>query len=87
VPFIRRAKHNVDAAPVRLPTRYRRPEVIVGVLDTPVVFFFVLVFGRPRSGVPAQPELLDKMVALLISPEPSKDNALQIVDDLSDIFI
>ena len=53
VPFIRRAKHNVDAAAVRSPTRYRRLEVIIGVLDAPVVFFFVFIFGRPRSGVPA----------------------------------
>ena len=66
IDFIGRSPHDVDLAAVRLPARYARSKMLVGVGDPAVVFFFKGVLRRIRVGIAPLPEGLDELLALLV---------------------
>ena len=63
---VRLAICNVNMAAVRLPSWLAGCKVLVGIRDAGVVFFAKLIVWRIRIRIAAQPELLDKLVPLLI---------------------
>src|SRR5271165_2945525 len=66
VDLVRRAVGNVDAAAICPPPRNAGGKMLIGVGDTPVVLFFVLVLRGVRSGVATQPELFDEGIAFFV---------------------
>ena len=62
---------DVDVAAVGLPTRLAGRKVLVGIGDAPVVFLAELVLRRIGIRVTAQPEVLDKGVALFVVAQSS----------------
>jgi len=55
--------------------------VLVGVSHAAVIFFFVFVLRRVRSGITAHPELLNKIVTLGIVAELQESTAFFIRDN------
>jgi hypothetical protein len=53
------AVHDPDSAAVRLPARYARGKVLVGIGDSFVVFLAVFVFVGVRIGIATAPKLFD----------------------------
>jgi hypothetical protein len=78
---------DVDAAAVCLPAGNSRSVALVGVGDTPVVLFFEFVLDRVRRGIAAEPELLDKLLPLVIGGETPPRLALLIRDNLRHILV
>ena len=66
IDFVRRTVHDVDATAIGLPARNAGGEMLVGIGNTPVMFFLVFVLFRVRSGIAALPESFDKVIALFI---------------------
>src|SRR5581483_2014082 len=85
--FVRRTVHDVHTAAVSLPSRDARGKVLVGVGNAPVVLFFKFVFRCIWSGVAAKPELLNKLVALLIVRELLEDRLFFRGDDVANVFV
>src|ERR1700733_4104357 len=81
IDFVSRTVHDVDAAAVAFPARNSSGKMLVGVGDAPVVFFFVFVLFGVRSGVAAQPELLNKVVALFVVGELLKGGSFLVGDN------
>ena len=81
------AKSNIDVAAVGPPPRFARREVLVGIGNSTVVLFPVLVFGGIRVGVAAQPEGLDEGVALLIVAQTHEGSALFVGDDIGNFLV
>ena len=61
--------------------------MFVGVSNTPVVLFFVLVFDRIGRRIPPQPELLDELFAFFVGIHLLEGFALFIRDDVRDILV
>jgi hypothetical protein len=59
----------------------------VGIRDAPVVFVFKFVFGRARSGIAAQPELLDEHFPFRIGREFLKRGPRFIGNDVDHVLI
>ena len=74
--FVRRPPNDVNASPVRLPTRNARSVVLVRVRDTPVVLFLKIVIRQIRIAAAPQPELFDKLFALFVRIELQKRRPL-----------
>src|SRR5262249_33583441 len=55
--------------------------------NAPIVLFFVLVLDRVGSGIAAQPELLDKLVALFVVGKLLERGALFVGDDPPDVLV
>src|SRR6202162_1984111 len=82
-----RAMNDVDAAAVRLPSGDARSEVLVGISDAAVVLFLEFILDGVGSGVAAQPELLDELLALLVGAELEEGLPLFVGDDVQDVFL
>ncbi len=87
IALVRRAKDDINASAIGLPTGNPRCEVIVSVLNAPVVLFLELVFDRVRSGIAPQPELFDELLALLVGLQAFESRALFIRDDVRYVFV
>src|ERR1700759_1354005 len=85
--FIRSTEPDVQTAAVRLPAWNSRGEVFVRVSDAAVMFFFVFVLHRVGSRIPAQPELLDELLALVVGPEALERGPFLVRDDPRDILL
>src|SRR5439155_23266248 len=85
--LIRRAKGNVHAAAVGLPSGDAGGEMLVGISDAAVVLFFVFVLFGVGGGIAAQPELLDELVALFVVGELHEGRALFIGDDVAHVLV
>ena len=83
------SQDDVDAAPVRLPSRARRvpAKVAVGVVDAAVVLGLEFVFRGPGGRVALFPEGLDEEVALPVGLELEEDLAFYGRDDVADLFL
>ena len=64
--FVGRAVRDVDAAAIGLPAGDAGSVMLVGVSDAAVVLFLELVLYGVGSGIAAQPELLDELLALFV---------------------
>src|SRR5262249_53335577 len=84
--LVRRAVRNIDAATIRLPARNSARELLVRIRDAPVVLFLEFVFDRVRSGVTAQPELFDELLALFIRLQALERRPLFVRDDVGDVL-
>ena len=60
------AKHDVDPAPIGLPSRDTAGVLLVGIGDPLVILLAVLVDIRVGIRIAAQPELLDELLALVV---------------------
>ena len=85
--IVRLAEGNVDVAAIGLPSRLAGRKMLVGIGDAPVVLFAVLVFGRIRVGVAAQPEVLDEGVALFVVAQAHEGFALFVGDDVRNFLV
>src|SRR5262249_10698808 len=79
--------HDVDAPAVCLPSRHTCSKMLVGVLDTPVMFVLVFVLRSVRCGITTQPELLDKLVALCVVAQLLERPQLFVGDDPTHVFV
>jgi hypothetical protein len=66
VNLIRRSKHDVHAAAIRLPTRHAGGKMLVGISDAAIVLFLELVFFGVGCGIAALPEGLNELVAFFV---------------------
>ena len=82
ISFIGRTVLDIDHAAVRLPARNARSKILVGVGDAAVMLFAVFVFFGVGSGIAAQPELLDELLALLIGLKLLECLFLFVADDV-----
>src|ERR1700733_3544661 len=87
VDFIGWTVLDVNHAAVGLPPRNTRGIVVVGVSNAAVMLFFVFVFLGIRRGVAPQPELLHKLLALLVGFQPLERLPFLVSDDVADILI
>ena len=62
-------------------------KALVGIRDAAVMLFFVFVLFGIRSGVAAQPEVLDELLPLLVGLELLEGFAFFVGDDLDDVFV
>ena len=85
--FSRLSVKDVNAAAVRLPTRNTRREALIGVRDTGVMLFFEFVLDSIGSGVAAEPELFDELLALFVGTQTLPCGALFIRNDVSDVLV
>ena len=85
--FIGRAPDDVDAAAIGPPAGDAGGEVLVGVLDAAIVLFAEFVLLGIRSGIAAEPELLDECVALFIGAEEFESLLFFRGDDVTHVFI
>jgi len=86
---VRLSQDDVDPAPVGLPAGKRRrpPEILVGMVEPPVVFLLERVLLRPGVGVPVAPERLDKEVPLTVGLKLEKDVPFERLDDVDDLLV
>ena len=84
---VRLAVRDIDVAAVGLPSRLARGEVLVGIGNAGVMLILELVVVGVRVRVPAQPELLDELVPLLIVGQALEGPLLFVRDDPADIFV
>src|SRR5271165_6839375 len=87
IDLIRRAVRNVNAPAVRSPPGDAGCEVLVGVSDASVMFFFVLILWCVRSGVTAQPELFDERVTLFVIRQLLEGCELFRRNDPADVLV
>ena len=87
VPLVRCTEHDVDAASIGFPTLDPGSEVIVGVLDAPVVLLPERVLRGPGRGIAAVPELSNELLPLFIRLEGFEGSTLSIGDDVGDVFV
>src|ERR1017187_7997577 len=80
-------EHNVNASAVAAPAGYPRRKMFVGIGNAAVVFFLVFILRRVRSGIAAQPELLDKLVTLLVVGELFEGGHFLRSDDVTHVFV
>src|SRR5664280_410525 len=80
-------EHDVNASAVAAPAGYPRRKMFVGIGNAAVVFFLVFVLRRVGSGIAAQPELLDKLVALLVVGELLESGHFLPSDDPTHVFV
>src|SRR5581483_2555601 len=85
--LVGRTVHDVNAAPVRLPSGDAGGKTLVGICDATVVLVLVLVFDGIGSGIATQPELLDELVALLVVGKLVKGGALLVRNDPADVLV
>ena len=85
--FVGRAVYNIDAAAIGLPSRDTRREMLVGVGDAAVMLFLEFVFFGVRSGIAAQPELLDELLALLVGAQRFERLRSSSRDDVDHVLI
>ena len=85
--LLRRAEVDVNVAPVGLPARLAGGIMLVGVCDAPVVLLAELVVGRIGIGIAAQPELLNKSVALFVVAQVYEGFALFVGNDVGDVLL
>src|SRR5438067_252873 len=64
--LVGRAESDIDAPPIGLPARDAGSVMLVGIGDATIIFFAILILGRVGIRISAQPELLDKLLALLV---------------------
>src|SRR5579859_5274843 len=74
-------------AAIRLPSRFARREMLIGVGDAPVVLLAELVIRRIRIGIAPQPELLDEGIPLLVVAQALEGLGLFVGDDPGYILI
>ena len=79
--------NDVNAAPIGHPARLSTGKALVGIRDPPVVFFLVLVDGRPQVRVAPAPELLDELLLLLHGAQAVEHVQLFIGDDVDDVLL
>ena len=84
---IGRPPGDVDPAAIGLPSGLARGKPLVGVGDAPVVLIAGLVDHGVGSGIPSQPELLHKLVALIVRLQPVEGGFLLGSDDVEDILL
>ncbi len=87
VDFVGRTEYYVYPSAIGLPPGGSPGEMLVGVSDTPVVLFLVLVFDAVGRGIAPQPELLDKLFALVVGVQTFEGAALLLSDDVDDVFV
>ena len=85
--FGRLSVKDVNAAAVRLPTRNTRREALIGVRDTGVMLFFEFVLDGVGTGVAAEPELFDELLALFVGLERLIGGTLFVRNNVGYIFI
>ena len=85
--LVRRPKLDIHLAAVGFPARDSGGEVLVGVLDAPIVLFLELVLFGVRSGIAALPEGFDELVALFVVGELLERLALFVRDNVDDVFV
>src|SRR5204862_8012081 len=85
--LIRRHVDDVDSAAVGFPAGDAGGEVLVGVGDAAVLFFFELVFYGVSGGVTPLPESFDEVIALLVIRRLLEGGALFVRNDVSYVFI
>ena len=85
--FGRLSVKDVNAAAVRFPTRNTRREALVRISDTRVMLFFELVFNGVGTGVAAQPELFNELLAFFVGLERLIGRTLFIRNDVGYVFI
>ena len=78
---------DVDHSTIRFPTRYSRGIVLIGILDTSVVFFLVFVVTGSRRGVPSSPELFDESFPFFDGLQFIEDRFLFRSDGIKHIFL
>ena len=61
--------------------------MVVGVSNTAVMLFFVLVFLGIRCGVAAEPELLDKLLAFFVRFQTFESRFFLVCDDVNHVLI
>src|ERR1035437_1874267 len=79
--------HNVNAPTVGPPPRDASREMFVGVGNAAVVLFLEFVLRRVRSRIPAQPELFDKLVTLLVVRELFEGGHFFRSHDVTHVFV
>ena len=84
---IGRSPGDIDPAAIGLPSGLARGKPLVGVGDAPVVLVAGLVDHGVGSGVPAQPELLHELVALIVRLQLVEGGLLLGSDDVQDILL
>ena len=84
--LVGRTVGDVDPAAIGLPAGDGGREMVVGIRDAPVVFLFEFVFRRAGSGIAAQPELFDEVLALRVGLQAFECRALFVGDDVGDVL-
>ena len=84
---VRLAERDVDVSAIGHPARLAGGEMLVGVGNTRVVLIAELVLGRLGIRVPAQPELLDELVALFIVSEALECFRFFVGDDPANVLV
>src|SRR6185437_10720847 len=79
--------HDIDPAAVCFPAGHPGREVLIGVCNAPIMFFFVLVFGGVRGRVASRPEVLDELIALGVVAELLEGVEFFASNDPANIFI
>src|ERR1700761_688230 len=87
IDFVRRAVDDVNSAAVRLPARDTAGKTLIRIGHAAVMLFLKLVFFGVRTGVAAQPEILDKLLAFLVGLELAEGLTLFVADDPDDVFV
>lgn len=82
-----RAVDDVETAAVGSVSREALGEMRIRVRHAAVVLFLERVLRRAWSGVAWLPELLHKLVTLLIRNELSEVDALLVSDDVADVLV
>jgi hypothetical protein len=85
--LIWRAEHDVNVPAIALPAGNAGRIALIRVRDTAVVFFLVFVLGGIRRRIATQPELFDKLLALVVGSEPVPCLPLLIGEDVGDILV
>ena len=87
VDLVGRPPRDVNAAAVGPPAWDAGGKVFVSVRNTPVVLFLVFILRCVRSRVAAQPELLDKLIALFVIRKLLERRQFLRRDDVANVFV
>src|SRR5260370_37130470 len=85
--LVGRAVGDVDAAAIGFPAGDGGCVVVVRILDASIGFLFEFVFGCAGSGIAAEPELFDEMLAFRIGFQALVRGALGVGDDVGGVLV
>src|SRR5258708_3194745 len=85
--LVGRTMLDVNAAAIGFPSTNSRGKPFIGVRDAAVVLFLIFVLFGVGSRVAAKPELLDKLLALLVVGKTRESCALVVCDDIRHIAV
>src|ERR1700685_3880856 len=87
IDFVGRPVGDVHPAAIRFPSGDARGETVVGIGDAAVMLFAIFVFFGVRSGIAAQPELLDELLAFVVGGQALENLPLLIGDDVGNFLV